>query len=289
MKIIRLIISLLFCFLCLDSWAQDAAVAKKLRIISLAPATTEILFALGLDQDIVAVSQFCNYPKPALTKEKAGTFSAPDIEKIVYLKPDIIFCAGLEQAETVHKLRQLGFNVCVSDPKNFEELFSSISAIAGCTHTEAAAQMLIAEMKKRINSVRVRASRRTYEKKQKVFIEIWHDPLITAGRTSFLNELITLAGGENISRTISRPYGIVGPEFVITNNPDCILLAYMQPAQARETIRKRLGWQKISAVSANRIDGDIDPNILLRPGPRAVEALEEIYERLYPDETSSKN
>ncbi len=289
MKIIRLIVSLFFCFLCPNSWAQDTAVAKKLRIISLAPATTEILFALGLDQNIIAVSQFCDYPKAALTKEKAGTFSAPDIERIIYLKPDIIFCTGLEQAETVHKLRQLGLNVCVSDPKNFEELFSSISAIAGYTHKDAAAQMLIADMKKRINSVQARAARRSYQRKQKVFIEIWHDPLITPGRPSFLDELITLAGGENITGTIARPYGIVNPEFVISSNPDCIILAYMQPTQARETIRKRLGWQKISAVSHNRIYGDIDPNILLRPGPRAVEALEDIYERLYPDETSSKN
>ncbi len=285
MKTSGLIISLFLCFLCPNSWTH----AKNIRIISLAPATTEILFALGLDEDIVAVSQFCDYPKAALTKEKAGTFSTPDIERIIYLKPDIIFCTGLEQAETVHKLRQLGFNVYVSDPKNFEELFSSISAIAGYTHKETAGQMLIAEMKKRIESVRARAACKVYERKQKVFIEIWHDPLITAGRTSFLDELITLAGGENIAGTISRPYGIVSPEFVITKNPDCIILAYMRPVQACETIRNRLGWQKVSAVSTNRIYGDIDPNILLRCGPRAVEALEDICKRLYPDEISSKN
>ncbi|MDD5018900.1 MAG: cobalamin-binding protein [Candidatus Omnitrophica bacterium] len=284
----RLTILLCCCALCGVAKAQeDALFEKKLRIISLAPATTEILFALGADDEIVGVSQFCNYPAAALTKEKTGTFSAPDIEKIIFLKPDVIFCTGLEQAETVHNLRLLGFNVCVSDPKNFDELFASITLIAERIHKNAAAEALVADMKKKIRALRARAAQKTAERKQKVFIEIWHDPLVTAGRASFLHELINLAGGENIAGVIPGAYGMINPELVIAKNPDCIILAYMQTTELRETIQTRLGWAKIAAVRNNRIYADIDPDLFLRPGPRAVLALENIHERLYPDEPSS--
>jgi iron complex transport system substrate-binding protein len=272
---------------CGNVWAQDAAAEKTLRIVSLAPATTEILFALGAQDEIMGVSQFCDEPAAALTKEKIGTFSAPDIEKIIFLKPDIIFCTGLEQAETVHKLRQLGLNVCVSDPKNFHELFSSIRRIGGHIHRSAEAETIIAQMTQRIEAVRARVARKAAGKKQKVFIEIWHDPLITAGRSSFLNEIIAWAGGENIAGVIPRPYGMINPELVIVKDPDCIILAYMQTTPIEETIQQRYGWQKIAAVRNKRIYADMDPDIFLRPGPRIVDALEKIHERLYPDESFS--
>ena len=103
-----------------------SADSERQRIVSLAPSTTEILFSLGLDKEIVGVTTFCNYPSKALAKEKVGTFSEPDIEKILSLKPDIIFATGLEQAFTVERLRQLKLNIYVSDPSNIKELFESI-------------------------------------------------------------------------------------------------------------------------------------------------------------------
>ena len=106
---------------------------RNLRIISLAPATTEILFALGLGDEIVGVSSFCNYPPRAQEKEKVGTFSHPNVEKILSLEPDIIFGTGLEQASVVTMLRGLGLKVCVSDPAGRGELFYSINEIGRIT------------------------------------------------------------------------------------------------------------------------------------------------------------
>src|SRR3989338_8131884 len=140
-------------FLCI-SWAHSFSEEDRpLRIVSLAPSTTEIIFALGLDSEIVGVSQFCDYPEAALAKERVGAFSQPNIEKIVSLRPDIIFCTGLEQAPAIEKLRQLNLKVCVSDPSNFKELFDSIAEIGNLVGREGQAARLITEMRESIRMI----------------------------------------------------------------------------------------------------------------------------------------
>ncbi|MFA6281090.1 MAG: cobalamin-binding protein [Candidatus Omnitrophota bacterium] len=255
--------------------------AENLRIISLAPSTTEILFALGLDKEIVGVSEFCNYPSKALVKEKVGTFSQPNIEKILSLKPDIIFCTGLEQAPLAENLKKLKLNVIISDPSSINSLLVSIAEIGKLTNKENQAGLLIKHMEDGINEIKSLAAKIPKERKQKVFIEIWNNPLSTAGRKSFINELIELAGGNNIAYDLKTAYGSFSPELVIKRNPDCIILAYMGKDNPGDGLRARAGWNKITAVKNNRVYGDIDPDILLRPGPRIQEALREIYKRLY--------
>ncbi|MDD4955906.1 MAG: helical backbone metal receptor, partial [Candidatus Omnitrophica bacterium] len=124
------------------------------RIISLAPATTEILFALGLDEEIIAVSESCNYPEAAKAKQKTGTFSQPNIERILSLKPDIVFCTGLEQASVAAKLKKLKVNVFVSDPKNIGELFKSIREMGRLTNREEEALKLVEGMEERMEKVK---------------------------------------------------------------------------------------------------------------------------------------
>ena len=274
--VIPLILILLFCDI------RYSPAHQKLRIISLAPSTTEILFALGLDDEIVGVSQFCNYPPQALLKEKVGSFSQPNIEKILSLKPDIVFCTGLEQGPIVTKLRELNLRVGVSDPSNFRELFNSIKEIGRFVNKEGEADALIKEMKMNIDQINSKVRLIPKEKRVKVFVEIWHSPLMTAGRGSFIDELITLAGGINISHDTRRPYTYFSSEQVIKRNPDCIILAYMGRENPISIIRERLGWNSISAVKNSRVYNDINPDLFLRPGPRLILALKEIYKRLYP-------
>jgi iron complex transport system substrate-binding protein len=262
-----------------DSNGSDT---KYQRIISLAPSTTEILFALGLDEQIVAVTTFCNYPSEALSKESVGTVTQPDIEKIIFLKPDIILTTGLEQAFAVERLRQLKLNIHVSDPSNVEELFASISTIAELTHRENEAKGLIARMKREINEIRQKTKLIPEGKRKKVFIEIWHDPLITAGQGSFVDELIDMAGGINIAHDVTRPYTYFSAEQLIKRDPDCIILGHIAEDKIMDAIKKRLGWSKISAVKNNHIYGDVNPDIFLRPGPRLAEGLRKIYKRIYP-------
>jgi iron complex transport system substrate-binding protein len=256
--------------------------AEPLRVISLAPAATEILFALGLDEEIVGVSSFCDYPEKARSKEKAGSFSQPNMEKIIFLKPDIIFCTGLEQDSTVVALRRLGLNVFVSDPASMEELYVSIRDIAGRIGRVPEAERLIKAISEDLAHMEVLHKRVPAEKKMKVFVEIWHSPLMTAGKGSYLDELVRLAGGENIAYDTPRPYCIFSAEQVIQRDPDCIFLTYMDSADPLQKVGHRFGWEGVSAVRNKRVYNDIDANLILRPGPRAAQGVRELYKRLYP-------
>jgi len=252
------------------------------RYISLAPSTTEILFALGLDNEIVGVSYYCNYPPQVKNKEKVGDFSHPNIEKILSLKPDYIFCTGLEQAQVVWELKQMNLNVYVADPMNIDELFNTISDIGRITNKTIEAEQLIQKMKEEIGAITLRTNLIPQDERVKVFVEIWHEPLTTAGKGSFIDELIVLAGGINIAHDIPRPYSNFSSEKVVSLNPGCIILAYMDRDAPLNLVSGRLGWDRIDAVKNKRVFNDIDPDILLRPGPRITRGLKELYQRLYP-------
>lgn len=256
------------------------------RYISLAPSTTEILFALGLEKEVVGVSTFCNYPEQAKDKTKVGDFSHPNIEKILSLKPDYIFCTGLEQAPVIARLKQLNLKVYVADPVNMEELFGTIREIGIITHKAPPALWLIEQMKNKIKAVTAKAGLIPAQQRIKVFVEIWHEPLMTAASGSFVDELITLAGGINIAHNLIRPYCNFSAEMVINLNPQCIILTYMDSQAPLKLIRQRFGWDKIDAVKNGRVFNDINPDILLRPGPRIVQGLQEVYKRLYPKGSS---
>lgn len=271
-------IILLITFLFLGCARVEAAP----RYISIAPSTTEILFALGLNEEIVAVSSYCNYPPEAKNKAKVGDFSHPNMEKIASLKPDYIFCTGLEQAQVIRELKRMNFNVYVADPENIEELFETISDIGKIIGRDREAAGLIEKMRNDIEAVNSVTKLIPKEKRVKVFIEIWHEPLMTAGKGSFVDELITLAGGDNIAHEINRPYSNFSAEKIVSINPGCIIMAYMDKESPLRLVEARFGWKDIDAVKNKRVFNDIDPDILLRPGPRITEGLKEIYKRLYP-------
>lgn len=274
------LILLLFCFRHIDIRASEF---EKQRIISIAPATTEILFSLGLDDEIIGVTTFCNYPAEALNKKKVGTFSQPNIEKIVSLKPDLIFATGLEQSFVVKNLKDLNLEVYVSHPSNMRELLISIEEIGKVTHRVEEAKELVNEIKSRLEQISEKVGLISQDKRVKVFLEIWHAPLMTAGKGSFLDELITLAGGINIAYDAPKAYSYFSPEQVIKRDPDVILIGYTEEEGIQAQFVNRLGWSKIKAVRNRRVYGDINPDLFLRPGPRLIEGLEAIYNRLYTE------
>lgn len=263
-------------------WGASPIYAQ--RYVSLAPSTTEILFALGLDDQIVGVSSYCDYPADAKTKRKVGDFSNPNIEEIVSLQPDHIFCTGLEQTPVIAELKRLKFRIYEADPASMEELFKTISDIGAITNKIPEAQNLIDAMKTDIRGVQSKAQNIPADKKVKVFIEIWQEPLMTAGKGSFIDELITLAGGINVAHDVVRPYCNYSPEKVVEQNPGCIIMTYMDKEPPLKLIEGRYGWSTIDAVKNKRVFNDIDPNLLLRPGPRITQGLKEAYKKMYPQE-----
>lgn len=273
MKKIILCLILMFCF--------TMPVFAGSRYISLAPSTTEILFALGLDEEIVGVSTHCNYPDKAQSKTKIGDFSSPNIEKIFSLKPDYIFCTGLEQTAAIEDIKKFNLKVYVADPTNFKELFQTIIDIGKITNKLENAQKLVSSMKNDIEIINSKAGLIDSDKRAKVFIEIWHEPLMTAGQGSFVDELLILAGGVNVAHDVIRPYCNYSSEKVVELNPDVILMAYMDKQSPLKLIETRFGWNNINAVKNKRVFNDINPDLLLRPGPRIVDGLKEIYKKLY--------
>jgi len=256
--------------------------SKYLRIISTAPNITEILFALGLDEEIVGVSSFCNYPAKAQKKSKIGDFSNPNIERLIALRPDIVFTTSLEQAAINAKLKKLGLTTVTIYPKSIEELFRSIKDIGTLTGRENEAENLIADMSSEIDSIREKVADIPTESRKRLLIEMLDDPLIVASKSSFVGELGTIAGGDNIAFDTEKAYSKFSPELVISRNPDCIIMGYMFGAEnALDKVRERAGYSNINAVNKNAVFNDISPDVLLRPGPRATEAIEEIYKRLY--------
>jgi len=276
-----LLINFVLIFACFDESQVMASETEKQRIISLAPATTEILFSLGLSENVIGVTTFCNYPPEVKNKGKIGTFSQPNVEDILFLNPDLTFATGLEQASIVQKLKQLGLKVYISYPSSLDELLNSIEEIGKLTNREKEAHDLTNQMKNKVGQIKRKVESIPEDKRPKVFVEIWHDPLMTAGSGSFVDELITLAGGINIAHDTPRAYCYFSPEQVIERNPDCIIFGYMDEQLSQPGVRNRLGWNKIKAIRNNRLYNDINPDLFLRPGPRLIEGLEKIYQKLH--------
>jgi len=271
-------------FLVLVLLSTQTAYSSNQRLISLSPATTEILFSLGLQDKIIGNTTFCNFPQEAKNIPKVGTFSEPNIERIISLKPDIVFTTGLEQAQTVLKLRKLGIKVFINDPKSFSELFESIIKIGEITDKEQEAKSLVKEMKERMEIVQTKVAKIPKRNWPKVFIEIWYAPIMTAGPSSIVGELIDIAGGKNIAYDTPRPYSRFSAEVVIDRNPDIIILGYMTKENTQDLVSNRLGWKNIDAVKNNRVVCDISPDLMFRPGPRIIIGLEKIYKHLYSRE-----
>ncbi|MCK9595503.1 MAG: cobalamin-binding protein [Candidatus Omnitrophica bacterium] len=252
------------------------------RYISLAPSTTEILFALGLDDEIVGVSTYCNYPEETGSKTKIGDFSHPNMETIISLRPDYIFGTGLEQLPAIAELKKIFPHIYVADPATVGDLLKTINDIGALTNRTKEAQRLLRKMFEDIETVNVLVQSIPQDKRVKVFVEIWHEPLMTAGKGSFIDELITMAGGINVAHNVVRPFCNYSAEKVISLDPECIIMTYMDKETPLKLLESRFGWGQIKAVKDKRVFNDIDPDILLRPGPRITDGLKEIFKRLYP-------
>jgi len=274
--------SFLILFLCGCSPGPANDEPEGLRIISTAPSITEILFALDLDKEIVGVSSLCNYPPRAQQKTKIGTFSRPNIERIINLRPDVVFVTGLEQAPARDKLKKVGIRTVTIYPKNVDELYQSITHIGRLTNSKDEADILIKKMKKSIDNIKEKVSHIPPEARKKILIEMMDDPLIVASTDSFVGELGTIAGGINIAFDTRLAYSKFSPELVIERNPDCIIMGYMfKDKNAVKRVSDRLGWSNINAIKNGAVFNDINPDMLLRPGPRIEEAVKEIHVRLY--------
>ncbi len=240
------------------------------RLISLAPAVTEILFALELDEKIVGVSNFCDYPEAALEKPKVGDVNV-DFEAIVEKDPHLVFMtAGMD--EDREKIEELGYKVAVVDPGNIEEIFNSIKWIGRITGQEQKSNELVAWMEEEIEAVKEKAQE--LQTTPRVYYEVWDDPLMTAGPNTFVHDIIKIAGGENIAGDLDQEWAPYSVEDVIANDPEVIIVPWKD-----NRVYERTAWSDISAVQNERVYF-VDPDLMVRPGPRIIEGLELVLEAI---------
>ncbi len=253
------------------------------RIISLSPSNTEVVFALGLDDRVVGVTEYCNYPPEALEKDQVGGFSTPSIERIVELEPELILASTIHEEEVI-RLEELGLPVLVVESSTLIDLYTSISLVAEVTGIVDDGEALIDSMRKRINAVESIVAGIDPEDKVRVYYEVYSDPLMSAGKGAFINEIISLAGGVNIFADINENYPTISAEVVAERQPDIILFPdYHGTADfVIDGMTARPGWESIPAVRENRVYA-ISDDTFARPGPRVVEAVEEAAEIFYPE------
>lgn len=249
------------------------------RIISMTPNTTEILFALNLEQQIVGVTDFCNYPEAALKKDSIGGIDA-GLEPVLALEPDLVVSTTMNTKEVIERLMALGYTVIVLDTKRFEEIFPAIALIGEATGQKQEAQSLLEELKSRKEALEERL--KEAQETPLVFYEVWDDPFMSVNKNTFVGQLITMAGGENLTHDAPSEYPIVSLETIIDRDPNVYILPTGHGLiQSTENITSRTGFKLIDAVKNNRIFF-VDQDIILRPGPRIIDGLEKLAQAIHP-------
>jgi iron complex transport system substrate-binding protein len=262
------------------------------RIISLAPSSTEILFALGLGDKVVADTEYCNYPPEAQEKTKVGGFSESDIdvsiEQIVALDPDLILATETHMTSVVPKLEQLvpqaKILVLKTQTESFNDVFNAIEMVGKCTGTENTADQIVSDMQNRINAITSKTDTLAESARPKVLYIVWQDPIFVIGGGTLGNSLIEAAGGTNIFQDeVGSP--MVDLETIIDRNPDVILGSTAVGTGADLPYQFALTEPRLGGVNArisNQIYGAND-DIYGRPGPRLIDALEELAHILHPE------
>lgn len=263
------------------AWAAPAA-EETPRIVSLSPSATEILFALGVGNSVVGATTYCNYPAAAKRIERVGGFGTPNVEKVLSLKPQLVVAAGFERPDTVKALEESGIRVVDVQAKSFEELFEAILRTGRAAHRSRQAEELVARMRAELATLARERQAAPSRPAPRVFVEIWDSPLMTVGRTSFLDDVIARAGGVNVAHDLPQPHPRINAEKVIQWDPQVILVAHMaRPRESSAGYAGRIGWDGISAVKQGRIIRDIPTDLLLRPGPRLIDGVKALAARLH--------
>ena len=254
------------------------------RIVSMAPNLTEILFALGLEDKIVAVTLHCNYPPAAAGKPKIGTFWQPNIEAVIAAKPTLVVTLGFEQQKNLaERLRRIGYNCLTINIEKVSELFDAIDGIGAETGKQYEANQLVSGIQKKLSSLAALAGTKD---KVRVLWVVQREPLRVAGRDTFVNEMIELAGGENAIGPTIYKYPPIGAEQVIASGADVIIEPSMTQedlsTQREKAIQYWDRFENVPAVMSRRIYV-INGDIVSRLGPRLYEGVESIARCLRPE------
>ena len=264
----------------LDSVVVKDDLGREVRLpqrigsaVSLAPSATEMLFAAGAGDRIVGVTTYCNYPEAAKSIEKVGDTQTPNIERIIALKPDVIFVSTASQLETfMQTLEQQNIAVYVTDPKGIDGVTENLRVLGRLFGTEEQTDRLADELQNRAIHVYENVNG---QPRPKVFMQISKEPLFTIGSDAFLTDVIARAGGESVTKDVPSGFPKLSKETASAMNPDVIILSDSEDNREPNDV-----FRGSPAVVNGRVY-KINADIISRPGPRLVDALEQIADFLH--------
>ncbi|GAB4497933.1 MAG: ABC transporter substrate-binding protein [Anaerolineales bacterium] len=259
--------------------------APAQRIVTLAPSLTEFVFAVGAGEQLVGRDELSDFPAEAADVASIGsTFGAVNTEAILALEPDLVLAAEINTPEQVQELESLGLTVYyLSNPLTYDELYEQVKLFGQLTGHEDEATALAESLATRVEAVESAVANVT--EKPTVFYEIdGTDPAKpwTTGPGTFMNTMISMAGGVNIGGVLSDPFAQISVEEIVAQDPKIILLGDTLYGVTIESIAERAGWGDLSAVKEGNIYA-FDDNLASRPGPRMVDGLEELLKILHPE------
>jgi iron complex transport system substrate-binding protein len=256
------------------------------RIVSLAPSLTETIYALGAQDRLVGDTDYCDYPPEAQTKPKVGGIVNPNLEQVVVLKPDLVLVAkSINRRETLEALDRLGLAAYVTDPHTVEEVLDSTARLAEVIGAREAGEAVATRLRARLAELKRRLDPRPL---RRVLFVVWHDPLISVGRGTFLFDALRWAGGESVIDT-AQEWPHVSLEEVARLQPDYLVFSSAQREDAErdfQALRDRPGWRSLDAVQQGRMV--VVSDAINHPSPRLVDAIFELVRQLHPDAFTEK-
>ncbi len=268
-----------------DDLGNTVALARPARrIASLSPSNTEVLFALGCGGAVVLRDKVSSYP-PAARKIPATSPFTLSVEHVAGYSPEVVLLSHADKAQ-IDAFRRVGLPVATFDPRNLDQVYGNVSAIGSLCGAGARAAALVARMKKHAARIMTAVKGR---RRPTVYIETdGADPAKpwTAGKGSFVDYIVGLAGGKNLLGRINRPFVQINAEEVLAADPDHVLLMGVSGTtrgRGQALLRARPGWGKLRAVKQGKVIDVIHPDLISRPGPRLVQGLEGLATALHPE------
>lgn len=254
--------------------------AKIERFVSLAPNLTEIAFAVGAGDRLVGDTTFCNYPEQAKSVTKVGDTLQPSIERILALRPQLVLVSTASQLEAFTKqLNEHQIAVYITDPRDLEGVFHSIVSVGDILNESAPASELVKQLRVRSEKVEQSVAGR---RPVSVFFQLSPQPLYTAGRSSFVTNLIERAGGRSVTSNVNEAWPRLSDEAALASRPEAIIMLSGDAMGTAANTKVAAALKNSPAVQNNRvylINGDL----LTRPGPRLVDGLEQMAHVLHPE------
>jgi len=267
----------------IDDIGREVSIDKvPQRIVSHVPSITETLFALGLGDRVVGVSDYCDYPEEAKLKPSVGAYYNPSIETIVAQAPDLVLTDG--HSESIKGLEPLGITFFVIDPKDIDGILKDIELLGKITGVEKEAEALVSEMKGSLARVVSRVEGAPRVKVFYVFDATDLNNPWTAGPGSFVDALITMVGGENIAAQAQGAWVQFSIEQLVSSDPEIILIdaSHGTAVVSKEELMAHAIWQGLTAVKQGRIY-TVDGDLVNRSGPRIIQGLEEMAKIIHPE------